>query len=57
MKKLIKGAALAAILLFIFGHDENRRLKVPSFSRIIECASDITNSISDLLREIHFEEI
>lgn len=57
MKKLIKGAALAAILLFIFGHDENRRLKFPSFSRIIECASDITNSISDLLHEIHFEEI
>lgn len=57
MKKLIKGAALTAILLFIFGHDENRRLKVPSFSRIIECASDITNSISDLLHEIHFEEI
>ena len=57
MKKLIKGAALVAILLFIFGHDESRRLKFPSFSRIIECASDITNSISDLIHEIHFEEI
>lgn len=56
MKKLIKGAALIVILLFLFGQDENRRLKFPSFSRIIECASDITNSISDLLHEIRFEE-
>ncbi len=56
MKKLIKGAFLIAALLFLFGQEENRRLKLPSFSRIIECASDITGSVSDLLHEVRFEE-
>lgn len=56
MKKLIKGAALIAILLVLFGQNGNHKLRFPSFSRIIECASDITSSISDLLHEIRFEE-
>ncbi|MBQ8348876.1 MAG: hypothetical protein IJY19_04415 [Ruminococcus sp.] len=56
MKKLIKGAALIAILLVLFGQNGNRKLRFPSFSRIIECASDIASSISDLLHEIRFEE-
>lgn len=54
MKKIIKILAAAAILSYAGFFGEKHRLELPPLSDFIDCAEEITDSLSRLGKKISF---